>query len=83
MYSASWPFYLGFDQLLKDDSQDEAAIAGDGPVSWTSIASRVCILGFFRLVVITHSPLSFLCGDWLCRIERGSPDPRISVNSFI
>lgn len=38
LYNESWPLYLGFYFGLKNDERDEVVVAGDGPVSWTSIA---------------------------------------------
>ncbi|PSS12721.1 hypothetical protein M430DRAFT_36772 [Amorphotheca resinae ATCC 22711] len=37
LYNESWPLYFGYYDLKKDD-RDEVVTAGDGPISWTSIA---------------------------------------------
>ena len=37
LYNESWPLYLGYYDLNGDD-RTEIVIAGDGPISWTSIA---------------------------------------------
>lgn len=38
LYNESWPLYFGYYYGLKDDDRNEVVVAGDGPVSWTSIA---------------------------------------------
>ncbi|KAI9799658.1 MAG: hypothetical protein M1833_003974 [Piccolia ochrophora] len=36
LYNESWPLYFGFYDLEKDN-RDAVLVAGDGPISWTSI----------------------------------------------
>ncbi|KAF3008594.1 hypothetical protein E8E13_007649 [Curvularia kusanoi] len=38
LYNESWPLYFGYYFGLKDETRTEVVVAGDGPVSWTSIA---------------------------------------------
>ncbi|RFU31937.1 hypothetical protein B7463_g4447, partial [Scytalidium lignicola] len=38
LYNESWPLYFGYYYDLKKDERSEVVIAGDGPVSWTSIS---------------------------------------------
>jgi uncharacterized protein YbjT (DUF2867 family) len=37
LYNESWPLYFGYYFSLKEDERKEVVVAGDGPVSWTSI----------------------------------------------
>ncbi|KAF2017467.1 NAD(P)-binding protein [Aaosphaeria arxii CBS 175.79] len=37
LYHESWPLYFGYYHALKDDERKEIVVAGDGPISWTSI----------------------------------------------
>lgn len=37
LYNESWPLYFGYYFGLKDETRKEIVVAGDGPVSWTSI----------------------------------------------
>ncbi|KAH9875310.1 hypothetical protein J1614_004802, partial [Plenodomus biglobosus] len=37
LYSESWPLYFGYYFGLKSETRREVLVAGDGPVSWTSI----------------------------------------------
>ncbi|KAF2629527.1 NAD(P)-binding protein [Macroventuria anomochaeta] len=37
LYNESWPLYFGYYFGLKDETRREVVVAGDGPVSWTSI----------------------------------------------
>ncbi|KAJ4410421.1 hypothetical protein N0V91_001907 [Didymella pomorum] len=37
LYNESWPLYFGYYFGLKDETRKEVLVAGDGPVSWTSI----------------------------------------------
>ncbi|KAF2259036.1 NAD(P)-binding protein [Lojkania enalia] len=37
LYNESWPLYFGYYFALKEDKRDEVIVAGDGPISWTSI----------------------------------------------
>ncbi|KAF3033681.1 hypothetical protein E8E12_002580 [Didymella heteroderae] len=37
LYNESWPLYFGYYFGLKDETRKEVVVAGDGPVSWTSI----------------------------------------------
>ncbi|KAF2712571.1 NAD(P)-binding protein [Pleomassaria siparia CBS 279.74] len=38
LYNESWPLYFGYYFGLKSDKRKEIMVAGDGPLSWTSIA---------------------------------------------
>lgn len=38
LYNESWPLYFGYYFGLKNETRSEVVVAGDGPVSWTSIA---------------------------------------------
>lgn len=38
LYNESWPLYLGYYFGLKDETREDIVVAGDGAVSWTSIA---------------------------------------------
>ncbi|KNG50127.1 nad(P)-binding protein [Stemphylium lycopersici] len=38
LYNESWPLYFGYYFALKEEERREVLVAGDGPVSWTSIA---------------------------------------------
>lgn len=37
LYNESWPLYFGYYFGLKKETRKEVVVAGDGPVSWTSI----------------------------------------------
>ena len=37
LYNESWPLYLGYYHGLMKDDRSEVMVAGDGPISWTSI----------------------------------------------
>ncbi|KZM18936.1 uncharacterized protein EKO05_0006679 [Ascochyta rabiei] len=37
LYNESWPLYFGYYFGLKDETRKEVIVAGDGPISWTSI----------------------------------------------
>jgi hypothetical protein len=37
LYNESWPLYLGYYYQLAKDEREEVVVAGDGPISWTSI----------------------------------------------
>lgn len=37
LYNESWPLYFGYYFGLKNETRKEVVVAGDGPVSWTSI----------------------------------------------
>lgn len=37
LYNESWPLYFGYFFKLKDETRKEVLVAGDGPISWTSI----------------------------------------------
>jgi len=50
LYNESWPLYLGYYDLNKDD-RNEIILAGDGPVSWTSISD----LGLGTALVIAEN----------------------------
>lgn len=47
LYNESWPLYFGYYDL-KHDEREEIVVAGDGPISWTSIAD----LGLATALVI-------------------------------
>jgi len=49
LYSESWPLYLGYYYKLKEEKRKEVIVAGDGKISWTSIAD----LGFGTAKVLT------------------------------
>jgi uncharacterized protein YbjT (DUF2867 family) len=38
LYNESWPLYFGYYFALKEDRRREVLVAGEGKVSWTSIA---------------------------------------------
>lgn len=38
LYNESWPLYFGYYYALKDEKRNEVVVAGDGRISWTSIA---------------------------------------------
>jgi uncharacterized protein YbjT (DUF2867 family) len=38
LYNESWPLYFGYYFGLKEESRKEVRVAGDGRISWTSIA---------------------------------------------
>lgn len=48
LYNESWPLYLGYYDP-KNDDREEIIIAGDGPVSWTSIDD----LGLAAALIVT------------------------------
>jgi uncharacterized protein YbjT (DUF2867 family) len=48
LYNESWPLYLGYYYDLMKDQRKEVVVAGDGPISWTSIAD----LGLATALVI-------------------------------
>jgi uncharacterized protein YbjT (DUF2867 family) len=37
LYNESWPLYFGYYFGLKEETRKEVVVAGDGPISWTSI----------------------------------------------
>lgn len=37
LYNESWPLYFGYYFKLKAETRKEVLVAGDGPISWTSI----------------------------------------------
>jgi uncharacterized protein YbjT (DUF2867 family) len=37
LYNESWPLYFGYYFGLKDETRKDVLVAGDGPISWTSI----------------------------------------------
>lgn len=37
LYNESWPLYFGYYFGLKEETRKEVIVAGDGPISWTSI----------------------------------------------
>lgn len=54
LYNESWPLYFGYYDL-KDDDRKEVVVAGDGPISWTSIAD----LGLSTALVVTESSTEY------------------------
>jgi uncharacterized protein YbjT (DUF2867 family) len=38
LYNESWPLYFGYYFGLKSETRSEVLVAGDGPISWTSIS---------------------------------------------
>ncbi|KAL5377563.1 hypothetical protein DPSP01_009755 [Paraphaeosphaeria sporulosa] len=38
LYNESWPLYFGYYFRLRDEKRHQVVVAGDGPISWTSIA---------------------------------------------
>jgi|TARA_R110002003_G_scaffold41_9_gene2909 uncharacterized protein YbjT (DUF2867 family) len=38
LYNESWPLYFGYYFGLKEETRKEVIVAGDGPISWTTIA---------------------------------------------
>ncbi|KAF1996207.1 NAD(P)-binding protein [Amniculicola lignicola CBS 123094] len=38
LYNESWPLYFGYYYRLKKETRKVVVVAGDGPISWTSIA---------------------------------------------
>jgi hypothetical protein len=38
LYNESWPLYFGYYFGLTEETRKEVIVAGDGPISWTSIA---------------------------------------------
>ncbi|KAH8812698.1 hypothetical protein F5884DRAFT_786144 [Xylogone sp. PMI_703] len=48
LYNESWPLYFGYYYGLKEEEREEVVVAGDGPVSWTSIAD----LGLATAVIL-------------------------------
>jgi len=48
LYNESWPLYLGYYYGLKEETRKEVVVAGDGPISWTSIADMA--FGTARIV---------------------------------
>ncbi|RDW71985.1 hypothetical protein BP5796_08019 [Coleophoma crateriformis] len=51
LYNESWPLYLGFYYGLKNEERGEVVIAGDGPISWTSIRD----LGIATALVVSEA----------------------------
>lgn len=54
IYNESWPLYLGFYFGLKGEMREEIVLAGDGAISFTSIAD----LGLATALIITASASS-------------------------
>lgn len=50
LYNESWPLYFGYYFSLKEDKRKEVLVAGDGPVSWTSIPD----MGFATAKVLSE-----------------------------
>jgi len=38
LYNESWPLYFGYYFGLKEETRKEVVVAGEGPISWTSIS---------------------------------------------
>lgn len=88
LYSESWPLYLG--HYRGDDDDDErkdVVVAGDGPISWTSIAD----LGLATALILTEAadrfreetvflsqqralPLGHIAATLGCSLKTTSPD---------
>ena len=54
IYNETWPLYLGYYDTTKDD-RTEVLVAGDGPISWTSIED----LGLGNALVVTDDPKKY------------------------
>lgn len=54
LYNESWPLYLGHYDL-GSDTREELVIAGDGPISWTSISD----LGLGSALILSESSQSW------------------------
>ncbi|KAF2116605.1 hypothetical protein BDV96DRAFT_518639 [Lophiotrema nucula] len=52
LYNESWPLYLGYYFGLKEETRKEIVVAGDGPISWTSIPD----MGFCTAKILAGSP---------------------------
>ncbi|KAF2462961.1 NAD(P)-binding protein [Lindgomyces ingoldianus] len=52
LYNESWPLYLGYYYGLKNETRTEVVVAGDGPISWTSILD----LAFGTARILTDPP---------------------------
>jgi uncharacterized protein YbjT (DUF2867 family) len=50
LYNESWPLYFGYYFGLKNETRKEVLVAGDGPVSWTSISD----MGFATAKVLSQ-----------------------------
>lgn len=55
LYNESWPLYFGYYDL-KGDQREEVVVAGDGPISWTSIAD----LGLATALVIQEPSKKYI-----------------------
>jgi uncharacterized protein YbjT (DUF2867 family) len=51
LYNESWPLYFGYYFGLKDEDRSEVVVAGDGKISWTSIAD----MGFATAKIVASS----------------------------
>lgn len=51
LYNESWPLYFGYYFGLKQEARNEVVIAGDGPISWTSIPD----MAYGTAVVLSES----------------------------
>jgi uncharacterized protein YbjT (DUF2867 family) len=56
LYNESWPLYFGYYFGLKDETRKEVIVAGDGPISWTSIPD---------MAFATAKVLSATKGEWI------------------
>ncbi|KAF2745933.1 NAD(P)-binding protein [Sporormia fimetaria CBS 119925] len=52
LYNESWPLYFGYYYGLKQETRNEVVVAGDGPISWTSIAD----MAFGTAKILSSSP---------------------------
>lgn len=50
LYNESWPLYLGYYFSLREDDREEVLVAGDGKISWTSIAD----MGFVTAKILAE-----------------------------
>jgi uncharacterized protein YbjT (DUF2867 family) len=50
LYNESWPLYFGYYYDLKQDDREEIVVAGDGRISWTSVAD----LGLVTALIINE-----------------------------
>lgn len=55
LYNESWPLYLGHHRKGKEEDRKEIVVAGNGPLSWTSISD----LGLATALVLTEAQDEF------------------------
>lgn len=56
LYNESWPLYFGYYFGLNNETRREVVVAGDGPISWTSIADMA--FGTARILAATSEEWS-------------------------